>query len=86
MPKGLFVVGFTVQDVLDIQAKAKAFLKEGKTLMSYTEGGTTTSKQFAMPVKEVLDECSYALQQLDPQTYGKRRKYLTSNYRQLRDL
>ena len=86
MAKGLFVTGFTLQDVLDIQNKAKALLKEGKTLMSYTEGGTTSSKQFTMPIADVLDECGYALQQLAPETYGKRRKYLTSNYRMLRDL
>ncbi len=33
MAKGLFIVGFTVEEVLAIQAKAKKLLLEGKTIM-----------------------------------------------------
>ena len=32
MAKGLFIVGFTVEEVLAIQAKAKKLLLEGKTV------------------------------------------------------
>ncbi len=70
MAKGLFVVGFTVAEVLEIQDGAKKLLKTGKTIMSWSEGGVSASRQFAMPVQEVLAECAYALTQLDPDTYG----------------
>lgn len=70
MAKGLFVVGFTVVEVLAIQAKAKKLLLEGKTVMSWSEGGTSATRQLVMPVQEILAECAYALRKLDPQTYG----------------
>ena len=73
MAKGLFIVGFTKEEVLAIQAKAKALLLEGKTIMSWSDGGgTSVSKQQVMPVAEVLEECAYALRKLDPATYAKR--------------
>ncbi len=68
---GIFI-GLTESDILAIRDKAVAMLKEGKTIMSYSDSGTNVSKQFVMPVKEVLAECRMALQQLDPDTYGKR--------------
>lgn len=71
MAKGLFIVGFSVAEVLQIQAKAKALLMEGKTVMSWNEGGLSATRQFVMPVAEVLDECAYALRRLDPDTYGR---------------
>ncbi len=70
--KGLFVTGFTVEEVKAIQDRAKAFLMEGKTVMSWGDNGTSASKQFAMPVRDVLEECAYALRKLDPETYGGR--------------
>ena len=71
MARGLFVIGFTAAEVLQIQAKAKELLLEGKTLMSWGESGSTATKQFAMPVREVLEECAHALPFLDPDTYGR---------------
>ena len=71
MARGPFVIGFTAAEVLQIQAKAKELLLEGKTLMSWGESGSTASKQFAMPVREVLEECAHALPVLDPDTYGR---------------
>lgn len=73
MAQGLFITGFTVAEVLQIQAKAKELLIEGKTLMAWGDGGSNATKQFAMPIKEVLDECAHALRVLDPATYGLRR-------------
>ena len=78
MAQGLFVTGFTVAEVLQIQAKAKEFLMEGKTLMAWQDSGSTATKQFPMPVKEVLEECAYALRVLDPATYGPRRRVAQS--------
>jgi hypothetical protein len=69
---GIFI-GLSESDILAIRDKAVAMLKEGKTILSYSPGdGSSVSKQFVMPVKEVLAECRMALQQLDPDTYGKR--------------
>ncbi len=78
MARGLFIVGFTVAEVLQIQAKAKEMLLEGKTLMSWGESGSTAGKQFAMPVSEVLEECAHALPLLDPETHGGRRRRVGS--------
>lgn len=71
MARGLFVIGFTASEVVQIQAKAKELLLEGKTLMSWGESGSSATKQFAMPVAEVLEECAYALPLLDPDTHGR---------------
>jgi hypothetical protein len=68
---GIFI-GLSESDILAIRAKAVAMLTEGKTIMSYSDTGTSVSKQFVMPVKEVMAECKMALQALDPATYGKR--------------
>lgn len=72
MPKGLFITGFTVAEVLAIQTKAKTMLTEGKTVMSWSAGDASGSKQFTMPIDEVLMECRLALRTLDPNTYGRR--------------
>lgn len=69
--KGIFVTGFTVAEVEAIQAKAKAMLLEGKTTMSWSDSGTSVSKQFVMPLPEVLEECAYALRELAPEKYRK---------------
>lgn len=71
MAKGLFVTGFTVAEVLAIQTKAKSLVLEGKTIMNYTDSGTSVGKQFAMSPADVLEECAYALRRLDPDTYGR---------------
>lgn len=78
---GIFI-GLTESDILAIRDKAVAMLKEGKTIMSYSDSGTNVSKQFTMPVKEVLAECKMALQQLDPATYGTRRTIIRTDWRQ----
>lgn len=78
MATGIFIVGFTPAEVLSIQAKAKEMLLEGKTLMSWGDSGSSVSKQFPMPVNEVLEECAFALRTLDPQTYGPRRRVAQS--------
>lgn len=71
--QGLFVVGFTAEEVLAIQGRAKELILEGKTLMTWGEGGSSAGKQFAMAVADVLAECAYALPILDPETYPPRR-------------
>ena len=73
MARGLFITGFTISEVLAIQQRAKDFLIEGKTLMTWNEAGSSATKQFTMPVDQVLEECGHALRVLDPATYGRPR-------------
>ena len=60
-------------EVLAIQRRAKELLLEGKTIMNWNDADTSVSKQFVMPVAEVLEECAHALKILDPATYGRSR-------------
>lgn len=78
MAQGLFIVGFTVEEVQAIQTKAKQLLLEGKTIMSWNDSGSSVTKQFALTVKETLEECAHALRILDPATYGRRRRVMIS--------
>lgn len=78
MARGLFIVGFTVAEVLDIQTRAKELLLEGKTIMNWSDADTSASKQFTLPVDQVLDECAHALRVLDPKAFGKPRIAFTS--------
>ena len=61
---------FTEAEVLAIRSQAKTMLTEGKTIMSWSSGNTSTSKSFVMPVREVLEECRYALRKINPTDYG----------------
>lgn len=71
--KGLFITGFTAEEVRAIQSKAKALLLEGKTIMGWNDGGgTSVSKQLVMPIADILEECAYALRRLEPDIYGDR--------------
>lgn len=72
MAQGLFTTGFSLDDVLKIQTKAKQMVLEGKTILQWGEGGTSSQKQFTLPVDKVLEECRYALKKLDPTTFGRR--------------
>lgn len=53
-----------------IADKAADLLVEGKTMMSYTDSGTSVNKAFPMDIKTTLIECRYALQIKDPAQYG----------------
>lgn len=68
--QGLFVTGFTVDEVLAIQAQAKKDVLAGRVITSYGDQGKSVQKQFAMPPGQILIECAYALKSLDPTTYG----------------
>ena len=78
MARGLFIIGFTVSEVLAIQQRAKEFLIEGKTIMNWNDADTSVAKQFTMPIDQVLEECAHALRILDPATYGKPRTVAVS--------
>ena len=71
MAQGLFI-GLTECELLDLKAKAVALIMDGKTLMSYSDSGSSATKQFALPPKEMLNEAMFALSRLDPKKYGSR--------------
>lgn len=86
---GIFTIGFTEQDVLDIIQKAKTFMKQGKVTMSYGDSGSSASKQFTLPIDQVLIECQYALKKINPTVYNggstKKKRILVSDHRAFRD-
>lgn len=84
MASGIFI-GLTECELLDIKAKALAMITEGKTLMSYSDSGSSASKQFAMPPKEMLSEAMFALSRLDPATYGRRVTMITTDWQNRQD-
>jgi monoamine oxidase len=85
MASGLFI-GLTECELLDIKAKAVAMITEGKTLMSYSDSGSSASKQFAMPPKEMLAEAMFALSRLyPPATYGARRTVISTDWQNRED-
>lgn len=84
MASGIFI-GLTECELLDIKAKALSIITEGKTLMSYSDSGSSASKQFAMPPKEMLSEAMFALSRLDPATYGVRRTIISTDWQNRQD-
>ena len=84
MASGIFI-GLTECELLAIRSKAVAMITEGKTLMSYSDSGSSASKSFAMPPKEMLGEAMYALSKLDPQTYGKSVTVISTSWATRRD-
>lgn len=78
MARGLFITGFTVAEVLAIQQRAKDMLLEGKTILNWNDAETSVSKQFVLPVDQVLEECAHALRILDPAIYGRPRNVAAS--------
>ena len=84
MASGIFI-GLTECELLDIKAKALAMITEGKTLMSYSDSGSSASKQFAMPPKEMMSEAMFALSRLDPATYGRRVTIITTDWQNRND-
>ena len=79
MASGIFI-GLTQDELLAIKDKAVAMITEGKTLMSYSDSGSSATKQFAMSPKEMLNEAMFALSRLDRQTYGIRRTVVSTNW------
>jgi hypothetical protein len=67
--EGLFL-DFTTGEITTILTKAKTLVTEGKTMMAYGIGGRNSTKQFTLPIDQVLRECRFALKKKDPATYG----------------
>ena len=84
MASGIFI-GLTECELLDIKAKAVALITEGKTLMSYSDSGSSASRQMVMPAKEMLAESLFALSRLDPATYGRRVTIISTDWQNRQD-
>jgi hypothetical protein len=67
--QGIFLV-LEISDIEDIVATAVTLLKQGKTMMEYSDSGTSVTKEFPMTIQTTLLEARYALQVKDPQRYG----------------
>jgi len=63
-----------------IRDQAVAYIIEGRNIMSYGDGSTNASKNWALPPKDMLYEANYALQRLDGRT-----RSLYTNYNRLVD-
>ena len=68
-PQGIFLI-LEIPDIEEIVAKCVELLKQGKTMMEYTDSGTSVTKAFPMTIQETLLEARYALQIKDPEKYG----------------
>jgi len=79
MASGIFI-GLKEEQLLAIRDKAVAMITEGKTLMSYSDSGSSSSKAFALPPREMLTESLFALSSLDPLTYGRRPPVVSTNW------
>jgi hypothetical protein len=80
MPANGLFVGLPRETVEAIRDKAVQLILEGKTIMSYGDGSTNASKQFALPPQQMLQEANYALQRLDGRV-----RSLYTNYNRLVD-
>jgi hypothetical protein len=84
MAQGLFI-GLTECELLAIKEKAVALITEGKTLMSYSDSGSSASRQMVLPAKEMLAESLFALSRLDPATYGRRVTIISTDWQNRQD-
>lgn len=66
---GIFTI-LSINDIEDIVARAVTLLKEGKTMMEYSDSGTSVVKGWPLDIQTVMLEARYALQLKDPQKYG----------------
>ena len=68
-PTGCFLI-LSQARIEALVDKAYENLASGRVLMSYSDSGTSVSKDWPMTVEQVLVECRYALQIKDPQQFG----------------
>ena len=70
----------TVPQLEAIRDKAASLLLEGKTIMEYSDSGTSVSKQWPIQIDQVLMEVRYALQTKQPDIYGPVERVRVANY------
>ena len=84
MAQGLFI-GLTECELLAIKEKAVALITEVKTIMSYSDSGSSASRQMVLPAQTMLAESLFALSRLDPATYGARRTVISTDWQNRQD-
>lgn len=77
--EGIFV-GLERKQLEKMRDRAYELLSEGRNIMTWSDGSTSTSKQYAMPPKEMLAEALYALRRLDGRV-----RALYTNYNRIVD-
>ena len=72
----LYRADFTEAELLALRADVKAQLIASgpESIMSWGDNGTNVSKRVEMTVAEWMDEISYSLALLDPDTYGTKQR------------
>jgi hypothetical protein len=73
-----YSIGFTQAEVEEILTTQKAELK--KTLAAYADNGSSVTKRRIVEIHAVIAACQKALQKMDPNTYGRKRKTLQSGF------
>lgn len=68
-PKGIFMV-LTIPQIEAILAKAVEAIMAGRSIMEYSDSGTTVGKQWTLAPDLVMIEARYALQLKDPERFG----------------
>lgn len=62
---------WTTDEVLEILDVAKASLKEGKSVVSWTSLGSSATMQWDLSPVRMIQECTAYLKTVDPATYGR---------------
>jgi hypothetical protein len=82
MARGILAdIGFTEAELLSIRDKAREAISKGLVVLNYSDSGTSVGKAFTLPVDVVLDEVKFALRKLNPEVWGRRRRFLISDLR-----
>ena len=84
MASGIFI-GLDIPTLVAMRDAALAELTTGVVTVSYSDSGTSVSKQITMPAKERFNEACFALSYADPAAFGERTTVIRQDYSNLVD-
>lgn len=84
MASGIFI-GLDIPTLVAMRDAALAELTTGVVTVSYSDSGTSVSKQITMPAKERFNEACFALSYADPAAFGERTTVIRQDYSNLAD-
>ena len=64
-------LGLSIDDILDIEARAVAAVKSGGNVVSWSSAGSSTSRIPDGSPSEILRACLFAKRQIQPEIYGR---------------
>ena len=64
-------LGLSIDDILDIEARAVAAVKSGGSVVSWSSAGSSTSRIPDGTPSEVLRACLWAKRHIQPEIYGR---------------